>query len=202
MAVEWKDGIPYLSDDSFIGDVPEYTQLLAKGGGVPVGSIQLWAAVATQYPEGWLPLDGSVTDLEPYPVLKGLFPGGLPNFSGRLPRGTTSAAGNANADYNAGISRHIGVKQIPTHQHRMGSHGHGYDFWYNSSTGATTVPGTGAPPISSFPNTPVNAGGGGVWGYQEVAQNGVVQVDGANNGFEQFDYTNPAKLVVYIMKAG
>lgn len=171
------------------------------GDSVPVGSISLWASTATSYPDGWIPLDGSVTDLTPYPALGRLFPSGLPNFSGRVPRGTTAAAGNAGTDYNSGVAKNIHPTNIPTHQHRAGGHSHGYALFYHNGSGSTSVAGSAGPANASFPTT-TDVGGEAVWGYQEVAQNGVVVVDGSNNGLTAFDYTNPAELVVYIMKAG
>ena len=178
------------------------TVILGGGGdSSPVGAISLWASTATSYPDGWIPLDGSVTDLTPYPELDRLFPSGLPDFSGRVPRGTTAAASNAGTDFNSGISKKLETSNVPTHQHRGGDHVHGYTLSYNSTSGATSIAGSSGPANSSFP-TQTAAGGAGVWGYQEVAKNGTVVVNGSNGGQTAFDYTNPAELVVYIMKAG
>ena len=132
MPIEWLNGIPYLSNESFIGEVPEYTQLLIRGA-MPVGCMLPFAG--TQKPDGWLLCNGGVYNKADYPILEGVIgtqyggtPGStfaVPNLLGR----TVVASGNDGATRakNWAVGERTGqhdhildVNQIPAHSHRIG----------------------------------------------------------------------------------
>lgn len=74
MAVEWENGIPILTGESLLSDVPEYTlelsQMLGGGSVAPVGAITAFAGANA--PEGWLLCDASYYSTALYPVLWGV----------------------------------------------------------------------------------------------------------------------------------
>lgn len=135
MAVQWNNGIPYLSNDSLIGDVPEYTQLLARGA-MPVASIIAFAGVSGSKPEGWFFCNGASYSREDYPILAGILGsryGGdatnfnVPNLTGRV----LVASGHDGAAVHAktwtvgerpGSHLHtLSLNEMPSHNHRLGA---------------------------------------------------------------------------------
>ena len=201
MAVEWTEGgIPYLSDESLIGDVPEYTQLLAQGGGVPVGSVMMWVN-KTRIPEFWLPLDGSVTDLSPYPKLAALFPSGLPNAQNLRPRGAPLASAGG-YDLPA-----MHVNQLAPHCHDISGHSHITDVGRDHQ-GATTLAGSPHAPNGSFPissrgsnaNRPTQAMSGQSI-YNQTHDNWAYDASLITSGANAPQPLHRDILVIYIIKA-
>jgi microcystin-dependent protein len=149
MAVEWTDGgVPYLSNESLIGDVPEYTQLLMTGGATPVGAVTAYGGTAA--PEGWLLCRGGLISKTNYPKLWeaiGYAYGGsgddfgIPDLRGRVVAGVDAGASRLqkSSDPNQGLpnwegagdpnvigsgcgnQRHaLSISQMPSHTHGFG----------------------------------------------------------------------------------
>lgn len=148
MAVEWTDGgIPYLSDQSLIGDVPDYTQSLVTGGLVPPGALMPFGG--QEAPDGWLLCHGQSLEVATYQVLWGAIGyryGGsganfnLPDLRGRVPAGQDNMGGtSANrltsgqqgspawsnggpGDLGAtcGLDKHkLSINEMPRHNHNV-----------------------------------------------------------------------------------
>lgn len=221
MAVEWTDGgIPYLSDESLIGDVPEYTQLLMTGGATPVGSITAYGGSTA--PTGWLLCQGGVVSKTTYPKLWeaiGYAFGGsgdsfhVPDLRGRVAAGSDAGANRlqSSADVNhgfptwhtgdpntmgstAGDQRHaLTWNQMPAH-----THGFGDTHVSNSSGQYLWGQGPAAPGSSSI------FGNVGSW---DVGQSGTkvrgdfigTTIQAAGQGFNH-PIVQPTIIVQYIIK--
>jgi microcystin-dependent protein len=92
----------------------------AGAGGLPVGSITMWATATA--PTGWLKLDGSTFDANTYPVLAAVLgTTTLPNMANRFPIGVGS---NAVKSTGGAASITLTEAQLASHEHGM-SHTHG-----------------------------------------------------------------------------
>ena len=131
MAVEWENGIPILTGESLLSDVPEYTQALAAASIMPVGAIIPF--MGEEAPDYWLICDGSEYDPADLPELYAVNDdfhapdthGGVfrvPDLRGRSPIGPASGFGVAPngpvTDMNLG-QRH-GDWRIHSHTHTFG----------------------------------------------------------------------------------
>ncbi len=128
MAVEWQNGIPILTDDSLIGDVPEYTQLVAHL--MPIGLIQAYAGDAGALAPYWLPCDGGpIPSEDRYDELRirigTTWGGNVPDLRGRAPIGVGQEGPVHNSD-NYVLGGKYGDKRFQSHGHGLNDPGHNH----------------------------------------------------------------------------
>lgn len=131
MAVEWQNGIPILTDQSLIGDVPEYTQTLSAlmAGVMPIGLIQPYVGTdVTPLQPYWLLCNGAAIPAgDRYDELRNLigsnWGGKLPNLQGRALIGAGTGSGltaRTVGQQNIGKERHaITEAEMPSHRHSI-----------------------------------------------------------------------------------
>ena len=100
MAVEWENGIPILTGESLLSDVPEYTQALAAANITPVGAIMPY--MGTRCPNYWLFCDGKSYDANYFHVMHDYVNSAIhgdrfrmPDMRGRMPIGQTNLNGGS-----------------------------------------------------------------------------------------------------------
>ena len=131
MAVEWENGIPILTGESLLSDVPEYTQALAAASIMPVGAIiPYMGATAPNY---WLFCNGRSYDATYFDVLSGVsanFHGDgtfrVPDLRGRSPIGENPDGNNEKwgpdsgpTSYSSSRGARIGDWRVHDHAHRV-----------------------------------------------------------------------------------
>jgi len=145
MAIEWENGLPILTNDSLLSEVPAYTQVLADsiGSGVPPGVVSPF--VGAKAPDGWLICDGSPHDDADYPELaaemhafQSMWPTDngvnyanqflVPDLRGRVPVGQGTDAYSNNVWKSDGSKDAIVVEHshyVSGHTATDGAHRHG-----------------------------------------------------------------------------
>lgn len=172
MAIEWEKGLPILTNDSLLSEVPAYTQLLAENvssaAGSPVGAVTSYVGdpAKDDAPDGWLYCDGSDFDGNAYPQLSSLL--GMtktPAMQGRV------IVGHETGDSLFGdVHNYSGQRNaiIPYHNHGaagstyIGSHTH--SMLYNAENnvyGCAQFVGGGPYYIHHMPHTHSNVWMGG-----------------------------------------
>lgn len=140
MAVEWQNGLPILTDQSLIGDVPEYTQLLNAARPFAIGMVQAFAVGTTSLMPYWLPCDGREVPNEPrYTKLRELFaaastpnPFGEINGNPRVPdlQGRVIISegkdGSSENNTNRGFATKLGDTRVGQHTHPITDNVHGH----------------------------------------------------------------------------
>ena len=99
MAVEWENGIPILTGESMLSDVPEYTQALAATSITPIGAIMPWVGFGSSAPNYRLFCDGRYYDANYFHALHDVNSSihhdrfRVPDLRGRMPIGQTRTGG-------------------------------------------------------------------------------------------------------------
>ena len=149
MAVEWDNGIPILTGESMLSDVPEYTQALAAASIMPVGAIMPYMGTA----DYWLFCNGRSYDATYFDVLSGIsanFHGDgtfrVPDLRGRSPIGV--GGGGIAREWNLG--ERWGDSVVGKHGHEIQMHSGdgtrvGRDTHNGGSFGVAVLPGEGVP---------------------------------------------------------
>ena len=168
-------GLPLLSQQSLLSDVPNYTEAMAQvlATVFPIGIIQPYAGVFDQSTMGcWRLCDGlEVPDLAEYATLRTLLHNAhgtydTPDLRGRSPIGVghENVTGNT-GDYDTLLKKY-GDDRMPKHQHSITDPGHGHTLAFpytgGPAFGATTLAGASGAATSSFPGQPVDAASTGI----------------------------------------
>ena len=136
MAVDWRNGLPILTDESLIGDVPEYTQLLSAARPFAIGMVQAFAVDIASLEPYWLPCKGGEVPNEPrYAKLRELLssnPFGTANGNPKLPdlQGRVIVSegkdGSTENNTNRGFASKIGDNRVGQHTHTITDKYHGH----------------------------------------------------------------------------
>ena len=136
MAVDWRNGLPILTDESLIGDVPEYTQLLNAARPFAIGMVQAFAVETTSLMPYWLPCDGrEIPNEDRYTKLRELLsaePFGVANGNPRVPdlKGRViiheGKDGTTENNTNRGFATKLGDTRVGNHTHPITDNAHGH----------------------------------------------------------------------------
>lgn len=137
MAIDWQNGLPILTDDSLISDVPEYTQLLNTARPFAIGMVQAFAVDITSLEPYWLPCDGrEVPSQDRYTKLRELLSGDpfgpnngspprVPDLQGRVIV-SEGKDGSTENNTNRGFATKLGDTRVGQHTHPITDNSHGH----------------------------------------------------------------------------
>jgi len=122
-------------------DIIDGAMTANQQAGVPVGSITMWAGVATTPPANWMLCNGASIATADYPALFAVigyaFGGSgtsfnLPNFSNKFPMGGTVGSTGGEATHvltTAEMASHAHAVTDPTHNHGHSDPGHAHNVY-------------------------------------------------------------------------
>jgi len=204
MAVEWENGVPILTNDSLLSDVPAYTQEVAGllgGDSIPIGTIIAYALDPAPLAPEWLSCNGTVVDPVAVPEHQDLYDALGTTFgaAGQLPSFIDRVVVGAGVTYANGATGGAATHTLTVNE--MPSHAHAFHDMHVSNNGRQYM----------WPQGPAHPGASSIYGQVgswDVNQSGqIIRNDFSsaaimNNGHNwAHNNMQPYMAVYYIIKA-